>query len=106
MRRGSDALEGYFVCEPGPRGIAVRDLWLDGDDSMRQRALLELADAGRSAAVRSVSLGVVPFPALDSSLKSCGFRAREARPVLVAMGHGDGGAIPANWYLTLADSDV
>jgi hypothetical protein len=105
MRIGSDALEGFFVCECAANILSVCDLWLAPDAALQRRALLELSAAARALGVRSVSLGLVRQPGLDVVLKACGFHEREVQPVLVAV--TDSPATPSGaWHLTLADADV
>jgi hypothetical protein len=106
MRDGSDTLVGYFVCEIGPRAVAVADLWLAGDMALRTRALLELSTAARSVGARSVSVAVVRNGLLEELLRSCGFYERDRQPVFVALIRAGLVGTCTEWYLTPADADV
>jgi hypothetical protein len=106
MRIGSDALEGYFVCEFADNVASVCDFWLAADPAVQRRAFLELSGAARALGVRSVSVGLVRQTRLDAVLKSCGFHEREVQPVLVAVTNSAATPPVAEWHLTLADADV
>jgi hypothetical protein len=106
MRTGSEALEGYFVCEFGSNVVSVCDLWIAGDPGLQQRALLELGAAVRALGARSVSIGIVRQARLDAALKACGFHEREVQPVLVAVTGAAATPACAEWHLTPADADV
>jgi hypothetical protein len=106
MALGSDALEGFFVCEFAANIVSVCDLWLAADAALQRRALLELSGAARALGARSVSIGLVRQATLDAALKACGFREREVQPVLVAVTNPTATLPFGEWHLTLADADV
>lgn len=108
---------GYMVCKlfdkPGePRRSHIVDIWTEPEDREAMAALVRHA-SGLAAAAKSVELSTWMFPHTPCYpvLVDHGFTSRPRDRFLFAnvsdrWAFGDDVGDPANWYLTMGDSDV